>query len=136
MITEDKPSLDDTLEHFGVKGMRWGVRQRARGPQIRAARRNVATANIKYEGARANLRAVKKTGSAAQVKAAEKNVAKQKMAFLNHPDRPTAARLTRGETIATAILFTPVTTAAIIGTTQVVSRRIEAKQIGGHYNKG
>lgn len=24
---EDKPSLDEALEHFGVKGMRWGVRK-------------------------------------------------------------------------------------------------------------
>lgn len=26
MINE-KPSLDDTLQHYGVKGMRWGVRR-------------------------------------------------------------------------------------------------------------
>jgi hypothetical protein len=38
-LGQDKPSLDEVLEHFGVKGMKWGVR---RDPQERMDRINLS----------------------------------------------------------------------------------------------
>lgn len=35
----EKPSLDDTLEHHGVKGQKWGVRKQPHSPQTRSQRR-------------------------------------------------------------------------------------------------
>lgn len=34
-VTNDdqKPSLEDAIEHYGVKGMRWGVRQGSKTPK-------------------------------------------------------------------------------------------------------
>ena len=39
----ERPSPEETLEHYGVLGMKWGRhRAKANGTQIRAARRNVS----------------------------------------------------------------------------------------------
>lgn len=40
MIHEEKPTLEDALQHFGVKGMHWGViRNRSSYGQAKAAER-------------------------------------------------------------------------------------------------
>lgn len=57
---DEKPSLEEALEHFGIKGMRWGVRRdprnvasRARDRQGRRAAR--AAENREIDAARARL---------------------------------------------------------------------------------
>lgn len=132
MFTEEKPSLDDTIEHFGVKGMQWGVRKRARGPEIRAARRSVRNSRENMQDAR---REVRKAKTSTERVAATKKFNEQKMAFLTNPDRATAARLTRGEHIAAFLLLTPATAIGLSAGVQLHSRAIEAKQFNNDYAK-
>lgn len=44
MIHDEKPSLEETLEHHGIKGMHWGVRIRGRSAygEAKAAERQQA----------------------------------------------------------------------------------------------
>lgn len=133
-IKSTKPALDAaTLEHYGVLGMKWGrTRARANSSQIRSARARVNLQSAKIGVQRDLVR----TASTPQAKAQRKSeLSKTTTAFLKNPDRVTAVRLTRGEKVATALLFTPVTAATLIGTTSATSRRIERKQELGKYNK-
>lgn len=65
----DKPSLDEVLEHHGVKGQRWGVRRAASalGKAIDEANKKAAvrdeaikTARVAHPQLKANLKNVKK----------------------------------------------------------------------------
>lgn len=132
MFVEENPaaSLDEVLQHYGVLGMKWGKhRAKADASEIRGARHRV-------QGQAMNLHNAKKAASrikdSAQREAAQSEVAKQKVAFLNNPDRVVAARLTRGEKAVGLLLGFGV---APIAVTSAASRRIERKQELGKYNK-
>lgn len=125
MLHDEKPELNaDTLEHFGVKGMRWGVRNKKTAGQIRTARRNVAKARLDYNDARDQYRAG--TGKKTTVK-------NTRLAYLNHPDRATAARVTKGEVFIAALLISPAGAAGLAAGSQVRSRAIDANQRTGKY---
>lgn len=133
MLHEEKPTLEDALQHYGVAGMKWGVtRQVARGGQIRSARGRVHVQKIQLTEAKRNI----SSATTATAKAnAEKKHADLKMALLTNPDRVIAARLTRGEKVASFLLLSPLGATALIGATSGVSRRIEYKQDKNQYAK-
>lgn len=118
MLHDEKMSLDDALEHHGIKGMRWGVRKRVTRGEIKTARKSVK------KDARAHLKEQAKfvVGKSSRAKLHE-----TRLTFLTNPNRPTAARLTRGETAVLALLAAP----AIAGA-QAQSRLIESRQRDGY----
>lgn len=131
-----KPSLED-LTHFGVKGMKWGVRKReANSAQIVAARRRLKADSKSYATRAKKL----DTAKGADKAKLEASLRKQHQAYLKDPDRVIAARMTRGEK-ATSALFGLgsvsglVVTAGTIGGSAITSRVIAAKQAGGAYNR-
>ena len=142
---EEKPSLEElALEHFGVKGMRWGVvkskladAKAPRGKVIRKARRSVNKQERKI------LRKdIGRIFTVNKAKRAQKNsdLAKMKLNLLNDPDRATAARITRGEKIALTLFTAPTVagvagTAAILGASTAKRKIIEKRQREGFYNK-
>lgn len=129
----EKPLLDElTIQHFGVKGMRWGVRnsigirKHYSGGEIRTARRSAKRTEMAVSDARLAVRAGV---------APESILAQAKLAHLNNPDRVTAARITKGEMAVTAILFTPVTTAALVVGSQAKSRVAGSRQERDYYTR-
>lgn len=127
MLHQEKPSLDDlTIQHYGITGMRWGIRRHATGGEIRIARRSAARTKMAVEDTRHAVRA----GFAPK-----ESLAKAKLAHLNNPDRATAARITRGEIAVSAILLTPVGTMGLITGSQVRSRFIQGRQKVGYYDR-
>lgn len=123
----EKPSPEETLEHYGVLGMKWGRhRAKANGTQIRAARRNVRRQAEDVLDQKDKVKSQPK-GSASRAKE-QKKFNKMKMDFLDNPDRVIAARLTRGEKIALVILATPAGAAGAIAGSSAVSRAIEQRQ--------
>lgn len=127
MLHQEKPTLDDlAIQHFGVLGMRWGIRRHATGGEIRVARRSVARTKMAVEDAKANVRAGL---------AAKETIAQAKLAHLNNPDRATAARITRGEMAVSTILLTPAPALVLITGSQFKSRAIESRQKVGYYNR-
>ena len=90
---------EEALEHYGVKGMRWGVRNDARPPKL-PNRGKITQKGID--------RARKSHRSRMERVAREENVgnvgraAELKAAALRHPDRANAKRMKRGEIAAVA----------------------------------
>lgn len=129
---EGKPSLEDMarygatdLEHYGTKGMKWGVRKKVTGRDIRSARARLGLEQDKLFN---KARDVKATGRG------QKAYEKQKTAFLNNPDRVLATKLTKGEKAAQVILAGPIGLVTI-GAVSAYSRNIAKKQATGAYNK-
>jgi len=138
---ELKPPLDEALEHYGVKGMKWGVRRsqaqldRAAGRKRTTVKERVAKSKAKTaetKDARARVaskerqlnRQVDRVNLAeAGKKQADEYLKLEKMSvdFLKDPDRSTALRLTTGEKAAmAAIAAVPgIGTAAAVGTLSV-----------------
>lgn len=128
---------DDFLEHYGVKGMKWGHRKPT-SSEIVGARRRVAKASRKVDNAEDKMSTAKDAKSA---KAAKKEFDKVNKEFLNNPDRVTALRLTTGEKwshAALAVLFPVAGTAAVAvaGVARGTARsNIARRQAKGTYNK-
>lgn len=125
---------EDSLAHYGVKGMKWGQRTKGSSYDIKKARERVFEGQGKLAEAR---REMKKTHKSNKPAAAEK-YAQMKTEFLKNPDRVLATRMTRGEKIYASLASLPtggVGAAIAIGTTSAVSRRIEYKQETGAYDK-
>lgn len=132
MTIEEKPPLDEALlEHFGVKGMKWGVRKsRPTSNDIRGARAMDASRrrSIAVQIDKTNLASGK-----AQDREAKK-LSDMSMDYLKNPDRATALRLTKGEKVALTILAVGVPgigTAAAAGTaaSRVLVRKAVEKDI-------
>lgn len=92
---QEKPSLED-VAHFGVKGMKWGVRKKVSAQEIKRARKNFGRKLEDFQDKREELRKTTVRGSKARV-AGEKRLSKVRMSLLNDPDRATALRMTKGE---------------------------------------
>lgn len=129
MIPE-KPSLEDMIEHHGVKGQKWGVKKaKPSSSDIQGARARIGsqTRQINSQIDRLNL----STGKTADKEA--KKLSDMHASFLRNPDRATALRLTRGEKAALSILALvpgPGTVAAgvVAGSRVAARKQIEKSQ--------
>lgn len=113
LMGEEKPSLKETLEHHGVKGMKWGVskndgttgRRRASTQEILDARATHAARWQKIMAADQDVRlATNKKGKDAALKVVEK-YAKQ---IHNTDDARVANMYTKGERVANTIVLGPI----------------------------
>ena len=77
--TDVKPSLEEALTHFGVKGMRWGVRRDPRNVASRQRDRAAAKANRKAftEGRDSEIDAARARVASGQTRAALKSAKTQ-----------------------------------------------------------
>lgn len=92
-VALEKPGTPDELVHHGVKGMHWGIR----GASTREFRRKNPTIqkrDVKIERART---ASQHRRTMYLTEYDSKTRKEMKKAYLNHPDRVTAQRLTSGE---------------------------------------
>ncbi len=121
---------EDSLAHYGVKGMKWGQRKKANSFDIKKARRNVGAERDKLREQADVVARTHKGNRAAQQAKLDKMTA----AYLKNPDRVTSARLTRGEKVASVLLTGPLGLVAIAATSGR-SRRIEYKQDANRYDK-
>jgi nitrate reductase NapE component len=134
---EVKPSLESLIEHHGVLGMKWGkTRAKATAREIQTARVKIQAQALDVNNKKVDARKEKDPAVAAALK---KEAGEMKTAFLKNPDRVIAARMTRGEKAVFLILgsvaVTPVVSVAAVGTTSLISRRIEQNQATGKYDK-
>ena len=133
-VIDGKPPLAE-LAQSGVKGMKWGVRKKYTGKQIKEARKDLQRQNKQY---RIEARKVNKftKGSAAR-SAGEAKLAKLHREYLNNPSRVAAVRMTNGEKAA-SLIFAPtgvglgLSVASIAGTS-IASRVIANKQANNSY---
>ena len=107
MIDYGKPDLDVALEHYGVKGMKWGKRKaRVSSADIHNARSRTEHDRMRVNEAAYNLnKATSKRApaSAAAQKKAVKEYESAQLSYLKNPDRATAMRMTKGEKAAVII---------------------------------
>lgn len=137
---QQKPSLSD-LAHFGVKGMKWGVRKAPTTEQIKGARRRLDKDLVDLGEQRQQIKSAKKSGDVQRVAREKKKFADMHKSFLKNPDRPTAMRMTRGEQAALLAIGTvmapgagTVTAAVRIGAQTTASRIVEKRQKAGYYD--
>lgn len=129
---------DEELAHYGIKGMRWGVRSHIPSSQVRAARARINKQSAGLDRKAAEILVTTKRGSAAR-EAGKKTLRDMHVDFLKNPDRVVAMRMTLGEKIAAGLLTAtgagaPAVGAAVLGQ-QIVSRRVQFKQETGAYDK-
>lgn len=99
--------LDDYLEHYGVKGMKWGVRKAPSHAEIKSARKTMRGAMKKeLEGA-----SLKKKASIAFLGEASGQLSRE---YRMMPERAVALRSTAGERLAATILAGPSGGASIV----------------------
>ncbi|QFP95588.1 hypothetical protein SEA_TANIS_14 [Gordonia phage Tanis] len=99
-------TVDDFLEHHGVKGMKWG---RRKSPEIRAARKE-ARSEVRQEFKENRTNALKKTGKDGEKTYHKGKVAVVALADMNTYGALSAARISKsagasnGQAAAVAIL--------------------------------
>lgn len=102
--------LEDYLEHFGVKGMRWGVRNdpgqgvrqaQSRSDAIRDARAR-SNINARRVNTAADRHAMAKSPQA--LSKSKKEWDEASINYLKSPDRATALLMTKGEKVALAAI--------------------------------
>lgn len=113
-MTMINPPVEESLEHAGVKGMKWGVRKE-RGSDGRApnpGNRKPTSQEILAARVRQNARLRKTEEAHAEfiVARGKKTTARAEKVFLrrmselnNNPDRKTSELMTKGEKIAAGI---------------------------------
>lgn len=110
--------VDTFLEHYGVKGMKWGVRKKHESSggssSSKPAKTKVTSADIHQARYRQSLRARKYQESqgdfivartAKGQDAAEKIMRAREKEYFTNPDAKLAARSTTGEKVAAAIVY-------------------------------
>jgi hypothetical protein len=140
MLHEEKPSLEEVLEHHGIKGMKWGVRK-AGAPSnsdIHGARQRILNQQTKI--GRQRRKAVKATVTRSSKAPKERAKLKDmKKTLLKNPDRVTALHMTNGEAAAHALLLAHPMTApgavTSVASREVAARVIRSKQARGSYDK-
>lgn len=109
VLDEIKGAISETLEHQGVKGMRWGTNKgkssAPSGDAVRAARVRVSNSSLKVKAAKRSANAAVRPETKAKRKKIHGDL---KMAHLKNPDRITANRITKGD-VAIAGLLTAAT---------------------------
>lgn len=132
-------SDEDSLAHYGVKGMKWGKRKKASFGEIQEARMRLDGKRGEYFGQKRKVKEAKKeakaSGNTAKYDKQKAKLDKMKVDFMNNPDRVTATRMSNGETALRSVLTTPIGGLAARAGASAVSRRIEYKQATGAYNK-
>lgn len=123
--------MSDEIIHYGVKGMKWGVRKAASTREVYGAR---ARLQVKQNEFATQKRAVRKAKSPTAKANQKAKLDRMKIDFLNDPDRVTASRMSTGEKVAATILAGPIGIGAA-GVASYTSRVIDARQRSGFYNK-
>lgn len=124
-IGTEKPSLEE-LSHYGVKGMRWGVRKKYSAADIRAARSRQKGRLDEFTTARKAHAKSLSTNDGRKIGSTGATMDAKRRALLRHPDRAVALRMTRGEKAVTAILGGPLGVVAI-GVTSAAVKGVERK---------
>jgi hypothetical protein len=123
MFTVDKPGTPaEILEHHGVKGQKWGVRQkfRSENPTSSDKKKAIRSARSRQDTRADTMRSRSLSKSDRQ---------KAKSVYLKNPDRATSLRLTRGEKVVIGLLTGGVGLGGIYG----FRRHVERKQARGGY---
>ena len=131
-VGAEKPDLL-SLEHYGKKGMKWGVRKaKPSTSDIKDARARQASRIHEVNNRTHELNLATAPGSGKSKKAQDTAVKKYQQAIknLDNSDTAVAARMTRGEKAALLILTGPIGAAAIIGN-KVQVKKIEKQQAAG-----
>lgn len=129
---------DEFLEHYGVKGMKWGHRKAistevAGGFIQRTKLRNKVNKQGR-QAQRAGLKANLTVGKGRET--AKENARHKKLDYLNNPDRVTAMTLTKGEKIATVLLSgNPIAGVVAVKIQGAATNRAEYMQKTGGYNQ-
>lgn len=125
---DNKADVDEFLAHYGVKGMRWGVRRRrseggseSAGPsrkerraknnqEIEEARSRQAARQRAYQTAQAEFMVARTRKGEAHAESIMRQMEKE---YYTHPDAQTAARMTSGEKWTTGISMAGVLLSAV-----------------------
>jgi len=105
ILNDTNPPFEEALQHFGTKGMKWGVRRQKRkeqNRQIKDARRKIAGKEAEIDSL---VRQANKTKSATERARLDKLANKKAIALFNNPDHITASRMTSGEKWANGLLL-------------------------------
>lgn len=121
---DEKPTLETALAHYGVKGMKWGVIRTQRSADTKAARAGLRADNQKY-----NALEDKRDSSASSAEKAriQRVLDKMDAEYKTDPRRAIAARTTRGEKIALALLAPAGIGAIVIGGRALRSRSLRKR---------
>lgn len=118
---------EDFLEHYGVKGMKWGVKR---------AQANVRTGR---EGLAAQKRQITSAKTVEAIDAAQAKYNTMRADHLNNPDRVTAQTMTLGKAATVSALgflaLGPIGIPAGLAAQAAYRRTIQKRQLTGYYDQ-
>jgi hypothetical protein len=129
MISTEKPGTPEELLHFGVKGMKWGVRRSRETHEFKRKFPTPTARETEIYRARQSERATRRA-----YKSVPRGPERQKLkdVHLKNPDRATAYRLTLGEkailAIAAGVALPTIPVGVGVGIRVGRRRAIEAQQ--------